>query len=137
MANAMALRSAPTPFSVDLGPIPTKVEPEAEQLLARLPGKAVTALLAAVRDWISSQPAVTRARVVTIREPEDPKWTEVVVELHIDADTGNALQMWDDLAGLLNEAKMSLSEKEKQLIDAGFGVHLVWDEEDGDAGAED
>jgi hypothetical protein len=124
-------------LQVDLGPISTDVEPEAEELLSRLPAGATTALLASIRKWLSSQRAVTRAHVVTVVEPEAPDWKETVIELHVDADTERALEMWDDLANSLDRIKEGLNDEDRQAMDERFGVQFIWGEEGGDDDAED
>lgn len=132
-AHVPGVHIQPQPPRVDLGAIPTVVETDAERLLARLPANALTLLLGAVRSWVSDNPdVVTRARVVSITEPEDIGWTEVVLELRVDADTRSAMRLWDELAARLDAVKESLGDGQRAVINSAFGVHLVWNEDDED-----
>ena len=121
------------PPQVDLGAIPVVVDTDAESLLAQLPGNAATLVLSAVRDWVADQSdVVTRARVLSVVEPEDIGWIEVVIELRIEADTQTAMRLWDELATRLDAAKEALSDGERAIVNSALGVHLVWDEDDED-----
>ncbi len=121
----------PEPPKLDLGSIPTVVETEAEELLARLPGSAVRRMIDAVRDWITEHShIVSRARVSVITEPEDIGWTEVVLQLCVETDTQTALSLWDDLAARLDAAKERLNDRERAMLNSALGVHLVWSEDD-------
>lgn len=118
---------------VDLGAIPTVVDTDAERLLAQLPGNAMPPVLSAVRDWVADHTdVVTRARVLSVIEPEDIGWTEVVIELRVEADTQTAMRLWDELAVRVDAAKETLSDSERAIVNSALGVHLVWDEDDED-----
>lgn len=120
---------------VDFGEIPTVVEAQAMILLGRLP-RSVSLLLAAIRDWISTRPGiVTRAWVAVVAEPETPAWEEVVVTLRVDTETTGALDLWDDLADQLGKVKDRIGDHDRSIIDSGFGVHLIWGDEDADGDA--
>ena len=121
------------PPQVNLGVIPTVVDTDAENLLAQLPGNAVPSVVRAVRDWVVDHTnVVTRARVLSVIEPEDIGWTEVVIELRVEADTQTAMRLWDELASRLDAAKEALSDGERAIVNSALGVHLVWDEDDED-----
>lgn len=115
---------------VDLGAVPTVVQPEAQHFLSHLPSDALKALLAEIRSWVEDRAEVRRARVLAVSEPEDPQWTEVIVELRLEADTQHALDLWDEIAGRVDRVKKNLNEQERELISRSFGVHLVWFEDD-------
>ncbi len=119
----------PKPTALDFGSIPTRVQPEAEELLRRLPGRSLFALLTAIRQWVESQTRVKSASITAVSEPEGPGWTEVIVQLAVDADSELALRLWDDLAGSVDEVKARLSPEDKALFDERFGVHMVWGED--------
>lgn len=127
------VRIARQPPQVNLGAIPTVVDTDAENLLAQLPGNAVPLVVRAVRDWVVDHAdVVTRARVLSVIEPEDIGWAEVVIELRVEADTQTAMRLWDELASRLDEAKEVLSDGERAIVNSTLGVHLVWDEDDED-----
>ena len=130
-AQVLGVHISPHPPRVDLGAIPTVVDEDAEYLLAQLPGNAVPPVLSAVRDWVADHAdVVTRARVLSVVEPEDIGWTEVVIELRVEADTQTAMRLWDELAARLDAAKEALSDSERAIVNSALGVHLIWDEED-------
>ena len=118
------------PLRIDLGAVPTVVQPEAQHFLSHLPSDALKGLLAEIRSWVEDRAEVRRARVLAVSEPEDPQWTEVIVELRLEADTQHALDLWDEIAGRVDRVKKNLNEQERELISRSFGVHLVWFEDD-------
>ncbi len=132
-AKVTRVHISPQPPQVNLGAIPTVVDTDAENLLAQVPGNAVPPVLSAVRDWVADHTdVVARARVRTVIEPEDAGWTEVVIELRVEADTQTAMRLWDELAARLDAAKEALSDDERTIVNSALGVHLVWDEDDED-----
>jgi len=112
--------------TLHFGSIPVSVEPEAAEILSRLPPSALSRVLATIEEWAERAP-VTAARAEAVYEPEDRDWVEAVITLRVDAaDTPTAMEMWEDLEGALHEARASLPEADRSLVTRNVGVHLDW-----------
>lgn len=116
-------------IAASLDPIPTVVETSALPILRALPQGSLEPLLQEIRTWAAGQEEVQRARFVGVIEPEDPEWTELVLELSVDADTERALELWDAIGGKVGRVKANLSPEHRDLVDAMFGLHFRWNEE--------
>lgn len=115
-----------THVTVDLGDIPTEVEPDAARLLAKLSPRAVAKVLFTIREWLSEGVPAEHVAVTTVTEPDTPDWTEVVFEVKVATDSTNALALWDSLAARLDDAKRELSPTERDALNRHVGVHLTW-----------
>lgn len=126
--SQVMLPIAPSPVPLHFGGAPVAIQPQAERLLSRLPWPALARVLSAVRTWARSAP-VTAVKVCTVWEPEDNDWEEVVLEMRVDADTPQALRLWDELAYAVDQAKASIPGHQRRDLDRRLGIHLLWQDD--------
>lgn len=117
-------------IAASLYPIPTVVEPSALPILRALPQNSLQPILQEIRTWAAGQEEVQRARFVGVSEPEDPEWTELVLELTVDADTERALELWEAIGAKVGRLKAGLSPEHRDLVNSMFGLHFRWNEEE-------
>ena len=119
------LPEVPSPVRFHLGDVPVVVEPAADELLSRLPGAALSKILSALTAWSATAP-VKKLHVYTLREPEDDKWDEAVLDFTVNADDDTAFAIWDSLAAAVDGAKAALPEQQRLMLSRKLGIHLSW-----------
>ena len=126
-ADLTGIMITPSAVAINLGDkVPVTVLEEAQTLLTRAPWPALRALLNILREW-SSQGQVKAARVRILREPEDPTWTELAIELRLSVDTNEAaLELWEEIGALMDQTKSAFAPEDKAWFERYFAVHLHW-----------
>lgn len=116
------------PLQLDFGNIPVTAEAIAASMLAGLPAAALAQVLSAVRLWAISE-GVRSVNAWCFQDPDDADASEVVLELRVDTDAGEAVRRWKELASLVDQVKSQLEEPDRCLLDRHLGIHLVWEDE--------
>jgi hypothetical protein len=113
-------------FDLDLGTnVLLETDGDAAAFLtATFSSKAWTKVQAGLREWVSGVP-VKRARLSLAIDHDDPKWKELVVALEIESDEEPPFVLWEELAGVLAQAKEGLSRTERSKVDSYLAVELV------------
>ncbi len=112
--------------AVDFGNVPVVVRPRAAALLSKLPWAPLAEVLSAVRAWAASAP-LRGVTVSAVSDPDDKVWEEVVFEAAVEADSEEALRLWDSLASAIDQVKAGFTDDGRRLFDRHVGIHLVWD----------
>lgn len=132
-AVADALDRIGAHFPEHSGDSPGWISAEAAGLLATLPPGTFVPLLETLNGWMGKASVkAVRARVLT--DEEDPAWREVVIEVRLDANTEQALDSWDELEDLTENALQGAPASERATLDRELAIHLLWGADRWDVG---
>jgi hypothetical protein len=117
---------------LDFGPkIPVAVTSEAETLLDTFPQATWLRVKKGLQKWVSTAP-VKAAWVNVATDHDYPEWKDLVIELLVDADTDRAIELWDEVAAAIAEAKQGMTPVQRAKIDELLSVELLWGADSGD-----